>query len=199
MQPNAAIIYRPSNMQLHVHSDESYLSDTNSRSRSAGVSTCGPIIFNGLDQPSHVNGFIRATSTIIPTVVGSAMEASYAAMYLNAQDATVDRQTLIDLGHPQYSTLITYDNSTAGNLANRTAKVKRSKAVGMRYHWIQDRIQQGDFRIQWKRGQLNLADFPSKAHPIHHFKAMRKYFVSFPSDNLSSSVPPSTSSSERVC
>jgi hypothetical protein len=155
-------------------------------------------IFNGIDQPSKVNGFIRATSTVIPTVVGSAMEASYAAMYLNAQDATVDRQTLIDLGHPQYSTLITYDNSTAGNLANGTAKVKRSKAVGMRYHWIQDRIQLGDFKIQWKPGKHNLADFPSKAHPIHHFRSMRKYFVNFPPEDIAL-VPPSTASAERVC
>jgi hypothetical protein len=113
------------------------------------------------------------------------MEASYASLYLNAQDATVDRQTLIDLGHPQYSTLITYDNSTAGNLANKTAKVKRSKAIAMKYHWIQDRIEQGDFKIQWAPGPTNLADFPSKAHPIHHFKAMRRYFITLPT------IPPS--------
>jgi hypothetical protein len=184
--PNATIVYRPSNMQLHLHSDESYLSEPLSRSRSAGFSTCGAIIFNGINKPSSINGPIRTTSSIIPTVVGSAMEASYAALYMNAQDATVDRQTLADLGHPQCSTLITYDNSTAGNLANRTAKVKRSKAVAMRYHWIQDRIEDGHFKIQWAPGALNLADYPSKAHPIHHFCSHRRYFITLPTNHAPS-------------
>ena len=193
--PDAEIVYRPSDMQLHLHSDESYLSDPESRSRAAGFFTCGKIVFTGPENPSQVNGPIRTSSTIIPTVVGSAMEASYAAMYINAQDATVDRQTLIDLGHPQHSTIITYDNSTAGKLANGTAKVKRSKAVAMKYHWIQDRIQQGDFTIQWAPGKHNLADYPSKAHPVHHFRSHRKYFISFTSDNS----PSLASSPERVC
>jgi hypothetical protein len=195
--PAAAIIYRPSNMQLHVHSDESYLSEPLSRSRASGFSTCGPILYNGIDKPSSVNGPIRVTSTIIPTVVGSAMEASYAALYLNAQDATVDRQTLRDLGHPQYSTLITYDNSTAGSLANRTAKVKRSKAVSMRYHWIQERVENGDFKLRWAPGVVNLADYPSKAHPIHHFCSLRKYFISLPADHVPSDAL--CASAARVC
>jgi hypothetical protein len=193
--PNAAVTYRPSNMQLHIHSDESYLSEPLSRSRCAGFSTCGAIVFNGPDNPSSVNGPIRVTSTIIPTVVGSAMEASYASLYLNAQDATVDRQTLADLGHLQYSTLITYDNSAAGRLANRTAKVRRSKAINMRYHWIQEQIEAQNFKIQWAPGLTNLADYPSKAHPIHHFRSLRKFFVTFPPEPS----PTATTSSERVC
>ena len=190
---DAQIIYRPSDMQLNVHTDASYLSEPNSRSRAAGVSTCGPIIFNGIDKPYSVNGPIRVTSTIIPSVVGSAMEAEYAGMYTNAQDATVDRQTLLDLGHPQTATDMRYDNITAGNLANRTAKVKRSKAIDMRYHWIQDRVQQGHFKLTWAPGMHNLADFPSKAHPIHHFEAMRPIFITHPTPDASS---PSV---EKVC
>ena len=121
------------------------------------------------------------------------MEAEYAGMYTNAQDATVDRQTLIDLGHPQIATNMRYDNTTAGNLANRTAKVKRSKAIDMRFHWIQDRVQQGHFKLNWAPGTHNLADFPSKAHPIHHFEAMRPLFVTYPTpDAYQTSV-------EKVC
>ena len=43
----------------------------------------------------------------------------------------------------------------------------------MRYHWIQDRIARKEFRIAWKPGPQNIADFTSKAHPIHHFLTMR--------------------------
>ena len=138
--PDARIVYRPSNMQLALHSDESYLCEPEARSQCAGFSTCGPIVYNGPGEPNSVNGPIRITTSIIPTVVSSAMEASYAALFVNAQLATIDRQTLEDLGHPQLPTDIRYDNTAAGNLANRTAKKKRSKAIDMRYHWIQDRI-----------------------------------------------------------
>ena len=117
---DASITYRPSNMQLQVHSDESYCSEPKSRSRSAGFSTCGPIDFTGPDNKYNVNGPIRSTSVIIPSVVTSATEASYASLYLNAQDAEVDRQTLRDLGHPQKPTHIIYDNVPAGRIANRS-------------------------------------------------------------------------------
>ena len=137
-------------MQLHVHSDESYLGDPLSRSRCAGFSTCGPIIYTGPDNPHSVNGPIRTTSTVIPSVVSSATEASYAALFLNGQDAEVDRQTLRDLGHPQGPTKLTYDNQPAGRIANRTAKIRKSKAIDMRYNWIQEvRIEQGHFITDW--------------------------------------------------
>ncbi len=103
----ATIICCPSNMQLHVHSDESYCSKPKSRSRSAGFSTCGPIDFTGPNNKSQINGPIRTTSVIIPSVVTSGTEASNASLYLNAQDAEVDRPTLRDLGHPQDATQIT--------------------------------------------------------------------------------------------
>ena len=193
--PDATIIFRPSNMQLAVHSDESYLSEPKARSRSAGFSTCGPIIYQPDSSSNSVNGPIRTTTTVIPTVVSSATEASYAALFINAQNATIDRQTLADLGHPQQSTILTYDNHPAGSIANRTAKVKRSKAIDMRYHWIQDRIEMGHFTITWAPGPHNLADFPSKAHPIHHFLTIRPYFVTYPSGNSSSNTQPD----ERVC
>jgi hypothetical protein len=184
--PNASIIYRPSDMQLAVHSDESYNSEPRARSRSAGFSTCGPIIYLPNSPNNSVNGPIRTTTTVIPTVVSSATEASYAALFLNAQNATIDRQTLTDLGHPQLPTIITYDNSPAGGVANRTAKIKRSKAIDMRYHWIQDRIDMGHFKLKWAPGSENLADFPSKAHPIHHFQsAILPFFVTYPSASLS--------------
>jgi hypothetical protein len=130
--PNATIVYRPSNMQLAVHSDESYNSELKARSRSTGFSTCGPII-NTLGSPKNsVNGPIRTTTTVIPTVVSSATEASYAALFHNAQNATVDRQTLTDLGHPQLSTIITYDNRVGGRI-----RLRHQKTVNYGSPWRQ--------------------------------------------------------------
>jgi hypothetical protein len=114
-------------------------------------------------------------------------------MYINAQHAEVDRQTLEDLGHPQTPTTLVYDNDPAGRIAEQTAKIRRSKAIDMRYHWIQDRIQQGHFKLNWAPGSHNLADFPSKAHPIHHFEAMLPLFINYPTPDGS------TPSVEKVC
>ena len=47
----------------------------------------------------------------------------------------------------------------------------------MRYHWIRDRADQGHFKILWYPAKYNLADYFTKAHPVYHVKALRKYFV----------------------
>jgi hypothetical protein len=127
-------------------------------------------------------------------VVSSATEASYAALFLNGQDAEVDRQTLRDLGHPQGLTKLTYNNQPAGRIAYRTAKIHKSKAIDMRYHWIQDRIEQGHFITDWQPGAYNLADYVSKAHPINHFKLIRPFFITTPD-----ALPVPSRASERVC
>ena len=191
--PEAQLTFRPSNMQLHIHSDASYNGEPKSRSRYGGVFTMGPITFTGPLEPYDINGPVLVSTGIIPTVVGSATEAEYAGLYLNAQHAEVARQILSDLGHTQSQpTQMTYDNTTAGSIANKTAKIRRSKAIAMRYHWIQDRIQQKHIKLKWAPGKHNVADFPTKAHPVHHFIAMRSCLISFPA----SSLPNAT---ERVC
>jgi hypothetical protein len=48
------------------------------------------------------------------------------------------RTILADLGYPQPPTTILCDNTTAIGLANDNIKMKRSKAIDMRFHWIRD-------------------------------------------------------------
>jgi hypothetical protein len=182
--PDATITFLPSNMQLHVHSDASYLSEPQSRSRAGGYFCLGDPNFQGGAFPpksSQVNGAIAVVSKIIPTVCASVAEAEYAAMFINAQLAESIRQSLTDLGFPQLSTVITYDNEISGKIAKQTCKLKRSKSIAMRYHWVRDRVSMGHFSLQWQPGAKNLADFYTKAHPVHHFTTMARFFVSYPS------------------
>ncbi len=46
------------------------------------------------------------------------------------------------LRYPQPPTTILCDNITAIGLANDNIKMKRSKAIDMRFHWIRDRVRQ---------------------------------------------------------
>jgi hypothetical protein len=82
------------------------------------------------------------------------------------------------MGHPQDGpTTIITDNSTANGFANATMKIKRSKAMDMRFYWIRDRVKQGQFKVLWQKGAMNLADYFTKHHPPSHHTAMRKIYL----------------------
>ena len=68
------------------------------------------------------------------------------------------------------------NNTTADGIANDTVKVKCTKAMDMRFYWIRDRVRQGQFRVHWKRGTDNKADYFTKHHPpAHHIQVRPTY------------------------
>ena len=83
----------------------------------------------------------------------------------------------MDLGYPQHTIQMTSDNSCAVGIANNTVKQKRSKAIDMRYHWIRDQVTQRKISVNWQPGSVNLADFFTKANPVHHHKLIRSRYV----------------------
>ena len=60
------------------------------------------------------------------------------------KDAAPIRAALEEMGHPQPPTAIVVDNSTASGIANKTVKQRRSKAMDMRFCWVQDRTESND-------------------------------------------------------
>jgi hypothetical protein len=176
--PDSEIVYHASDMILRIHSDASYHSESSARSRAGGIHYLG----NKTEIDTEiVNGAVDIISIILSSVVSGAAEAEYGALFTNAQTAIGTRNTLDDLGYPQGKTPIIADNTTAVGIANRTVKQKKLKCFDMRYHWIRDRCEQGQFDVIWKRGKDNLADIFTKAHPVHHFRSMRKLYVYNPS------------------
>ena len=173
--PNPVITYHPSNMVLQVHSDASYLSETEARSRAGGYHFLGT--YNHLaDHPP--NGSVENVSTIIDVVCSNAMEAEAAAIFINAQKAVVTCQTLADLGYPQTETSIVSDNLVGVNILTGKLPPKRARSMDMRFYWIKDRIKQKQFRLIWLPGKVNLADYLTKTHPLTHYRKMRSTYVS---------------------
>ena len=168
--PDNHLVYRRSNMLLEVHSDASYLS----RSRSRSV--VGGNAFLGTDNPP-----LLATSRVLDVIVASAAEAEYGSVFVNAQNAVWLRILLNAFGHPQPATPIKCDNKCAVGLSNDTLKIKRSKSIDMRFHWIRDRIRQGQFTVTWEPGDTNRADFFTKALPTHVHQARLRALVVCPS------------------
>ena len=161
-------------MRLVIWSDASYLSESNARSRAGGFH-----YLSSHGDPTAVspNGALEAISAIIPTVVSAASEAETAALFLNGQAGVPSRLTLADLGYPQSATPIISDNTTAIGFANNSVRLKRSKAIDMRYHWIRDRVERGEYSVAWGPGADNFADYFTKNHPAKHCREVRSRYV----------------------
>jgi hypothetical protein len=125
--PDAAIRYHASDMILHIHSDASYLSVSNSRSRLGGLFFLG----NKSPEQDTLNRSILNVAAVIKNVVASAAESEIGACFHNAQSGAPLRVTLTELGHTQPPTPLQTDNSTAFGIVNETIKQKRSKAMDM--------------------------------------------------------------------
>jgi hypothetical protein len=179
--PDAVIRYKASDMILHIVSDASYLSASESRSRLGGyfflsnMPTSMPP--SATDPTPPFNGPVLVTASIIKAVLSSAAEAELGALFYNAKEGCQIRNTLEDLGHKQPPTPIQADNACAVGLANDTVKQRRSKAMDMRFYWIRDRVRQGQFAIYWRKGADNDADYFTKQHPPSHHRLMRKRFL----------------------
>ena len=92
-----------------------------------------------------------------------------------ANEACLIRTSLEALGHPQPQ--MQTDNSTATSIANDTVKQKRSKAIEMRFFWVQDRVRQKHFHIFWQKGSLSRADYFTKHHPASHHQKVRPFYL----------------------
>jgi hypothetical protein len=140
---DAIMTYQASDMVLAAHSDASYLSEANARSRTGGH------FFMSSDTPCpHNNGAVLSIAQIIKAVMSLAVKAKIGALYINYWEAVTACHTLEFLGHPQPPTPIQTDNTTALGVINNNL-MKKLKAMDMKYHWLWDRISQKHFRHSW--------------------------------------------------
>jgi hypothetical protein len=204
--PDAILRYHASDMILHVHSDASYLSERNARSRAGGLFflSTSPLLPTATPLPDAtpppLNGAIHVHSSIMSVVLSSATEAELGALFFNGKEAAMLRTTLADMGHPQPATPIQTDNACAAGITNGTVKQRRSKAMDMRFYWIRDRVKQGQFLVHWRRGTDNLADYFTKHHsPAHHQYMRSRYLLALHHPEPSPSPSTVTTSVLRGC
>jgi hypothetical protein len=109
--------------------------------------------------------------------ISSAAEAEIGAVFINAKEGAVLRTTLEELGHKQPPTPMETDNTTTTGYSNGTILKKRTKAMGMPFYWIKDRVKQGQFDVYWGPGFQNVADYFTKHHLPAHHKRMRDIYI----------------------
>jgi hypothetical protein len=141
--------YHASNMILHIHSDASYLSECEAKSRAGGFFYLG----SNIDSKQKVtNDAILIISTILKHVMSSGAEAEIGSVFLNSKEATILRTTLEEIGHPQPPTPLQSDNNTTMGYINDTIKQRRTRAMYMHFYWVKDRFKQGMFHVYWVPG-----------------------------------------------
>ena len=174
--PDAILRYSASDMKLEIHSDASYLTETKARSRVGGHH----YLTNNNPRHDFNNGSILNPTGIMNNVMSSAAEAETGAVFHNMKEGVVIRTTLEEMGWPQGRTRIQTDNSTAMGIANSNINQRRSKAMDMRFFWIQDREAQQQFKVEWEPAALNKADYFTKHHPPSHHINMRPIYLHIP-------------------
>jgi hypothetical protein len=154
-------------MILYVISDAAYLVCPMARSRVGGYH------YMGNKDGKLFNAAIFVLAKVIKNVMASAAESEVGSLFMNGQEAISSRNCLINMGHPQPATKMITDNNTAEGIIKGTIKQKRSKSIDMRFYWLKDQQEQGQFDICWEPGKTNLADYTTKHHPSSHHKRVR--------------------------
>jgi hypothetical protein len=171
--PDGAIRYYASDMILKTTSDAAYLVQPKARSRAAAH------YHLGWNNSERVNGALDVLCKTIKNVVSSAAEAETGAIYMGGKHACPILAALEELGHPQPITGSPFetDNNTAQGILNSKMRQKLSKSFDMRYWWMKDRINQGQFNLIWAPGKFNAADYFTKHFPPWHHRRMRYKYI----------------------
>jgi hypothetical protein len=89
--PETKIRYHASDMILHIHSDTSYLSENEAKSRAGGFFF---MVNNNKNNKKLTNEAILIVSKVLKHVMSSAAEAEIGAVFINAKEGAVLRTTL---------------------------------------------------------------------------------------------------------
>jgi hypothetical protein len=161
-------------MILHIHSDASYLSEDEAKSRAGGFFYMGNATKH---QKKLTNGAILIIRKVLKQDMSSAAESEIGAVFINAKKGAVLRTTLEELGHNQPPTPTETDITTATGYSDGTIKQKRTKAMDMRFYWIKYRVKQGQFNVYCGPCFQNLAGYFTKHHSPAHHKRMRDKYI----------------------
>ena len=147
---------------LAVHSDTSCLSEPKARSRAGGHF----FLTSDTTLPPN-NGAVLNIAHIIKNVISSDTEAELMGLYIMARKAVYIRIILEELGHKQPPTPQQTDNTIAEAIINGKIQPKKTKAMDIRFHWLRDCECQQQFRVYWRPGKMNYADYWTKHNQNH--------------------------------
>jgi hypothetical protein len=121
-------------------------------------------------------GAISWQSRRQPTIARSMMEAEYMAEGAATCEALWYRSLLKELGFPQEKpTIIRCDNEGAMALAKNPTYHAKTKHIDVQYHFIREKVENGDVRLVYQPTDLMAADMFTKSlgrEKIERFRGM---------------------------
>ena len=158
-------------MIFNTHSDVSYISERNSKSRAPGHFFFGWIPRGG--ERIQLNGTVYRLCSILKFVELSVTEAELGSLSLNKKESCIMQLTLAKLVHTYPPTPINCYNSTVAGIANVNVKKKRSRSMELRYFYVCDQVNHGFVDVLWHPCQENLGYYTRKHQDTPHNKLVR--------------------------
>ena len=90
------------------------------------------------------------------------------------------------LSHSQPPTQIKIDNITADDIMKKVVKQEASMSMYERFYWLQNKVEQGQFRVFWAPGKVTLADYFTKYHSSTHHRRVRPIYAHLQGKNSTS-------------
>ena len=147
--------YHESGMILHIHSYDSFLSEPVAKSRVGGyhcLSTASPDLNNSPLKQPPLNGPVHVKCTTMINILAIPMEAELGSLFVNCQIGAETRMALIDMVHAQPLIPSVIDSATGDRFVNDNIRQSRSRAIGMQFYWVKDRLRKLKFLVYWMAG-----------------------------------------------
>jgi hypothetical protein len=145
----------------------------------------------------HHNAPLLTLLAILRMVIASAAEAGIGTLFLNAKEGVSIWNNLHEMGHPQPAMPLQTDNTTAHERIRGTCKQQRIKAIYLRFYWVCNCAQQGQFDIGWRLLAQNLGVYFTKHHTPAHHKGIQKMYIK--SNNSPQYIPAAHKKSPQGC
>jgi transposase InsO family protein len=161
---NFGILYkRTENCQMVGYCDADYAGDYGTRRSTTGYSF------------SLGSGAISWCSKRQPTVALSSTEAEYRSAAMAAQESTWLKQLLKDLHQPtEYQVRIFCDNLSSIRLAENPVFHARTKHIEVHYHYIREKVLEGDIEMVPIKTDDQTADILTKSLGKAKFEKFRE-------------------------
>ena len=117
-------------------------------------------------------------SKLQPTVALSTAEAEYMAVCAAMQEGVFLRKLLLDLGFKQViGTPLYEDNQGCIALSKNPITSSRSKHIDIKYHFVREKVTEGQFEVLYCPTDEMLADPLTKALPAEKHSSLTKAFM----------------------
>jgi len=120
------------------------------------------------------NGIVTWSSQRQRLVTLSTTESEYVAAAAAAKEAMWLRKLINDIENTNSAAVVlNVDNQSAIKLAKNPEFHKRSKHIDIRYHYLRERVADGDIDIKYTPTEVQIADIFTKPLPRDRFVALR--------------------------